>query len=80
MEKTKTFQLTESQYNLVEELLEIAPGHTEAEKLISALELAVEVGAHTYGIWHPISGENHFVDGVPLVRITRPDAEYTTGV
>lgn len=44
MEKTKTFQLTESQYNLVEELLEIAPGHTEAEKLISALELAVEVG------------------------------------
>ena len=47
MEKTKTFQLTEGQYNLVEELLEIAPGHTEAEKLISALELAVEVGAHT---------------------------------
>lgn len=47
MEKTKTFHLTESQYSLVEELLELAPGHTEAEKLISALELAVQNEAHT---------------------------------
>ena len=47
MEKVKTFKLTESQYDLVEELLELAPGHTESEKLIQALELVAQIQAHT---------------------------------
>lgn len=47
MQKTKTFNLTESQYNLVQELLELAPGRTESEKLIQALELVAQIYAHT---------------------------------
>lgn len=41
----KTFHLSKSELDRVEELLKIIPGQSDASKLISALELAAEVKA-----------------------------------